>query len=89
MTATASGQPPRIEGTGAFNGRPGYRFLLDAYDGGAGLSASPDRLRVRVTHIDAGNGMKVAYYDAAPATARRDAGPDGSVLIHGVLRLRQ
>jgi hypothetical protein len=55
-----SGQQVRLEGTGRLNGRPGYRFLIEA---------SRDRVRVHVAHTD-GNGAEVVDYDnLAPATA--------------------
>jgi hypothetical protein len=55
-----SGQQVRLEGTGRLNGRPGYRFLIEA---------SRDRVRVHVAHTD-GNGAEVVDYDnLAPAIA--------------------
>ena len=89
MTATAAGQQARIEGTGELNGRPGYRFLHEARNGGALQGASLDRLRIRVTHVDAGSGAEVAEYDnGALAAALAAARSDASVVIEGGLRLR-
>jgi hypothetical protein len=87
-TAAAAGQQARMEGTGRLNGRVGYRFLLQAYDGGGKQSASPDRLSVRVTHVDAVTGVEVVDYDnGAPATTRAAVAPDRTVVVEGGLRL--
>jgi hypothetical protein len=78
-----SGQQVRLEGTGRLNGRPGYRFLIEA---------SRDRVRVRVAHTDA-SGAEVADYDnLAPATAAtmRAAGTaDGTRVANGWVKLSQ
>lgn len=88
VTTSAAGQQARIEGTGRLNGRAGYRFLLEAYDGGA-HSTSRDRLRVRVTHVDAATGVEIVDYDnGAPAKARAAFAPDRTMLMEGGLRLR-
>nr|WP_315396822.1 hypothetical protein [uncultured Duganella sp.] len=50
----------RVEGTGRLDGRSGYRFVLEATDGGSG---GADRLRVRITHADAATGADVLDYD--------------------------
>lgn len=60
-TATRHGRNVRLEGTGRLNGRSGYRFLVDALDGG-GQQADGDRLRVRIVHVD-GAGTEVVDYD--------------------------
>lgn len=90
VTATAAdGQQARIEGTGRLNGRAGYRFLLDPHAGGGKQGASPDRLSVRVTHVDAATGLEVADYDnRAPIMAKAAPGPDRTVLLEGGLKLR-
>ena len=80
-TATAAGQQARVEGTGQLNGRRGYRFLLEAWDGGAKSGASPDRLRVRVTHADAATGAQVADFD--------NGTPDRTIVVEGKLSLRR
>ena len=99
-TATA-GQQARLEGSGRLNGRDGYRFVLDAADGGAGPNAGADRLRVRVTHVDPASGAEVVDYDnGAPGTAGvvgltglagmagAAAGADRTVVRDGELTLR-
>lgn len=88
-TATGSGQQAHIEGTGRLNGRPGYRFMLEAYAGGGKQGASPDRLRVQVTHMDALTGVEMVDYDnGAPAMARSAVAPDHTVVLEGGLMLR-
>jgi len=87
--SAAAGQPVRVAGTGRFNGRAGYRFVLEAHDGGDTQSASPDRLKVRVTHVDAVTGAEVVDYDnGAAAATRAAAAPDRTVVAEGGLRLR-
>lgn len=61
-TATGNGQRAHLEGTGDLNGRPGYRFVVDATDGGGQQAGSGDSLRVRITHAGAG-GKEVVDYD--------------------------
>jgi uncharacterized membrane protein len=88
-TSASSGQQARIEGTGWLNGRAGYRFVLEAWDGGGKRDASPDRLRVRVTHTDAASGVEAVDYDnAAPAKARTAVAVDRTAVAEGGLRLR-
>lgn len=48
-----AGRQIRLDGTGRLNGRPGYRFALDAIDSDGKPGAAPERLRVRITHVDA------------------------------------
>lgn len=75
--ATSTGMQARVEGTGRFNGRTGYRFVIEAVAGGATEGA--DRLRVRVTHADAATGAQVVDYDN---------GADRTVVTEGGLALR-
>ena len=91
-TVARNGAQVRLEGTGRFNGRAGYRFLIDAVDG-AGQQAA-GRMRVRISHRDAG-GADVVDYDSA-GTARAGARaavaatasvPDGLAPVEGVLAL--
>lgn len=87
--SAAAGQQARVEGTGKLNGRAGYRFLLEAQDGGDTQSAAADRLRVRVTHVDAGTGVEVVDYDNGAATgARSPVAPDRTNIAEGGIRLR-
>ena len=90
VTAAArTGQQARLEGSGRLNGRDGYRFVLDAADGGAGPDAGADRLRVRVTHVDTATGAEIVDYDnGAPGTAGVAAGVDRTVVRDGELMLR-
>jgi uncharacterized membrane protein len=88
-TAAAAGQQARIEGTGRLNGRAGYRFVLDAWDGGGKQGAAPDRLHVRVTHADAASGVEAVDYDnGPPGKALAAVGVDRRAVIDGALRLR-
>lgn len=65
-SASRSGQQVRIEGMGDFNGRPGYRFSIDAIDGAGRNASDADRMRVRIVHTDEA-GKEVVDYDSAPA----------------------
>ena len=73
----------RIEGTGRLEGRAGYRFVIEAIDGGAAQGAGPDRLRLRVTHDTAGG--EVVDYDNEPTQS--PAGADRTVVVDGGLTL--
>ena len=84
--ATSTGAQARVEGTGRLNGRDGYRFVLEAVDGGA-ENAPADRLRLRVTHADAATGAEVVDYDNEPM--RSLAGADRTVVVEGGLTLRR
>lgn len=64
-SAVRNGQQVRIEGTGHFNGSPGYRFLIDAVDGKGRNAGDTDRMRLRIVHLDA-TGKEVLDYDSAP-----------------------
>jgi uncharacterized membrane protein len=89
VTGTAgSGQQARVEGTGRLNGRAGYHFLLEAYDGN-GQGSETDRLRVRVTHVDAATGIEAVDYDNGASTkgAARST-TDRTSLAEGALTLR-
>jgi hypothetical protein len=57
----------RLSGDGALNGRAGYRFTVEAVDGGG---TAADRMRVRVSHRDLASKAEVVDYDSAiPAAA--------------------
>ena len=90
-TAAGSGQGAHLEGTGNLNGRPGYRFVVDATDGGGQQAGSGDSLRVRITHAGAG-GKEVVDYDngvVSRATARFAAvHPNGTPIENGDIVVR-
>jgi hypothetical protein len=46
------GNTVHLEGSGTLDGKPGYRFSIDARDGQHGGALEPDRLTVRIGHID-------------------------------------
>lgn len=71
----------RYEGSGALNGRPGYRFVLSVAQDGATAGAS--RIHVRITHRDAVTGAEVLDYDNAVGGAGAAAGLPGASLIAG------
>ena len=77
----------RLEGTGSYNGRAGYSFLVDAVDGGARKNG--DRMRVRISHRDATGGEVVDYDSARKAKASLSAATasDGLAPVEGVLAL--
>lgn len=81
-TMTRSGQAAHLEGTGSLNGRSGYRFVIDATDGGQPPAGSGDSLRVRIVHTDAG-GKEVVDYDngTAPMAAASAATHANRTLI--------
>ncbi|USX20334.1 DUF3466 family protein [Oxalobacteraceae bacterium OTU3REALA1] len=85
VTRTGEGRA-RMVGTGRLDGRAGYRFVLEAVDGGAVQGARLDRLRLRVMHADAATGAEVVDYDneATPPPA----GADRTVVVEGGLTLR-
>jgi hypothetical protein len=90
-TPARSGQLVRLEGTGRLNGRPGYRFLIEAIDGDRQQPASGDHMRVRVTHTDVSGTEVVDYDNGAPAkaTASPAAGtPDRTMVVDGGVTLR-
>ena len=88
-SVSREGQLARVSGTGRFNGRVGYRFTLEAHDGGSQNGAT-DRLRVRITHVDATTDTEVVDYDnAAPANLRAaTSARDLSTVADGSLTLR-
>jgi hypothetical protein len=83
------GAQVRVEGTGRYNGRTGYRFVLDALDAGAAKS-SADRMRVRISHRDAA-GADVVDYDSAgrakAGIASVASAADGMAAVDGSLTL--
>ena len=85
--ASASGAQARVEGTGRLNGLDGYRFVLEAVDGAPGQGAGADRLRLRVTHVDAASGAEVIDYDNGAAGAA--AGDQRAAVAQGGLTLRR
>lgn len=82
-SAVRNGQQIRIEGTGRFDGRTGYRFLVDAIDGKGNNPSDADRMRVRISHLDQ-TGKEVLDYDSAPAAK---AGPVAAVVSEGAIAL--
>lgn len=97
--AAASGQLVRLEGSGRLDGRPGYRFLVEAIDGDRAQPAGADRMRVRITHtdtsgadvVDYDNGMPASTSGGAPARAVASSAaggaPDRPVLVNGSITL--
>lgn len=90
-TTKRSGQAAHMEGTGTLNGRPGYRFVVDATDGGQQQAGSGDSLRVRIAHTDAG-GKEVVDFDngAAPKAVAAAAAPHANrtLIENGAIVLR-
>ena len=88
-SVSREGPLARVSGTGRFNGRAGYRFILEAQDGGSQNGAT-DRLRVRITHVDATTDTDVVDYDNAAPAKLRAATParDLSAVDDGSLTLR-
>lgn len=91
VSATRVGSQVRLEGTGRYNGRAGYRYVVDVQDGG-GAQGGAGRMRVRIGHRDAAGG-EVTDYDSAPrakaglATAAGAGAADGMAVVEGKLEL--
>jgi uncharacterized membrane protein len=88
--ATRSGPAAHLEGSGSLNGRPGYRFVVDATDGDRQQGGGGASLRIRIAHTDAG-GKEVVDYDngAAPKAATSAASRVNRTLIeNGAIVLR-
>ena len=89
--AVTNGRATHMEGIGRYNGRPGYRFHIEASQAGAGQQADKDRMRVRISHDEAGKGEVVDYDNGVAPSAKYPAGTgrkDRTVLVEGRLRLR-
>ena len=71
------GASAQYQGTGRYNGQPGYSFALTASDG---RGQDSDRLRLRVWHRDAKLGRDVIDYDNQLGA---QAGPGVEVAIGG------
>jgi hypothetical protein len=80
------GQTVRLEGSGRLNGRPGYRFLLEAIHGSQAQPGG-DRMRVRVSHTDANGADAVDYDNGGGAAARTMGAPDRTVVERGAITL--
>jgi hypothetical protein len=89
VSAARNGTQVKLEGTGRYNGRAGYRFVVDALDGAQGTA---DRMRVRISHRDAA-GAEVVDYDSAgvqkagKATVARAGAADGLANVEGAIVL--
>jgi hypothetical protein len=84
-----NGAQVRLEGTGRYNGRAGYRFVVDALDAGAAKGGA-DRMRVRISHRDAAGADVVDYDSAARAkvgSAAVASAADGMAAVDGALTL--
>ncbi|QOL48659.1 hypothetical protein LPB04_17070 [Massilia litorea] len=90
-----NGQSVRLAGTGRLDGRPGYRFSIEAGPGDAGRGAA-DRLRVRISHTDAATRAELVDYDNGPGTASMASlaaarapvdAADGTLVARGSLRI--
>jgi len=89
-TTTRSGPAAHVEGTGSLNGRPGYRFVVDATGGGQQPGGGRASLRVRIAHTNA-DGKEVVDYDngAAPMAAASVAPRVNRTLVeNGAIVLR-
>ena len=89
VSAARNGTQVKLEGTGRYNGRAGYRFVVDALDSAQG---SADRMRVRISHRNAA-GAEVVDYDSAgvqkagKATLARAGAGDGLANVEGAIVL--
>lgn len=82
----------RLQGTGRYNGRAGYRFLVEATDGERQATAGGDHLRVRVSHTGPDGAEVVDYDNGATATAngavsQSATGPDRTMVVGGGVTL--
>jgi hypothetical protein len=80
----------RLEGKGRYNGRPGYRFLVEAADAGQDAAAPRDTLHVKIWHMNA-DGKEVVDYDNGAATGIKASFAGNAqrrtALVEGELRL--
>jgi hypothetical protein len=87
-----NGQSVRLGGAGRFNGRPGYRFHVEASPGDAQRGAA-GRMRLRISHTDPMTKAEVVDYDngvdMASKMARTSSAADGTLVTEGKLRLVQ
>ena len=85
-----NGQSIRLNGSGRFNGRAGYRFNMEASPGDDQRGGA-DRLRLRISHTDAVTKAEVVDYDnaadAAPTAAHMVNAVDSMLVTQGTLRL--
>jgi probable HAF family extracellular repeat protein len=72
-----NGQTVRLQGSGRFNGQPGYRFLVEATDAGPQQAGTADSMRVRISHVEAGKEV-VDYDNGAAAKAASASVPVSS-----------
>jgi hypothetical protein len=95
----------RLGGSGRLDGRPGYRFQVEASPGDPQRGAAA-RMRVRISHTDAATKAELVDYDngidvapaaapgsaptAAPAAVRTSLNAaDGTLVTQGGLRLAE
>jgi len=85
-----NGQSIRLNGTGRFNGRAGYRFDVEASPGDD-QHGGADRLRLRISHTDAATKAEVLDYDnaadAAPIAVHMVNTAERMLVTQGKLRL--
>jgi uncharacterized membrane protein len=89
-TATRSGPAAHLEGSGSLNGRPGYRFVVDATDGDRQQGGGRASLRIRIAHTDAGGSEVVDYDTGAAPKAAASAAPrvNRTLIENGAIVLR-
>ncbi|HEU4777105.1 MAG TPA: PKD domain-containing protein [Telluria sp.] len=90
------GNTVSLEGTGKLNGKPGYRFRIDARDGQHGGAMEADRLTVRIEHADPGAsastariGQAVLSYGLADSKSAAGQAAREGILPPTALRLVQ
>lgn len=91
-----AGAALRLTGSGRLNGRPGYRFDIEATDEDSARGGA-DRLRVRISHTNAATKAEVVDYDngsdglaakaGGAAGMRNSAALDRTLVQAGALRL--
>lgn len=67
----------RFKGSGTLNGAAGFQFTATVADGGGG--ASPDRVNIRIWHLDAVTGAQVVDFES-PATGVLTG--TGNLVVH-------
>jgi len=89
-----SGNTVRLEGSGKLDGKPGYRFSIEARDGQHGGALETDRLAVRIDRADGAPGANAeskrpAVLKVGVADSRREAVQTSreGILPPGALRL--
>ena len=80
-----AGARAQYKGTGTYNGRPGYKFLLTAVDGALYAEGEgADRFRIKIWHTDRETSSDVVDYDNQTDSSL-EGGTNEGTEIHGAI----